>query len=296
MKTKGGLRARLFPTSLVKVVICLYLADCHTHTTVSLDSEAELRDMACAARTAGLSGLWVTDHFDLVDAAGQPVTDFDWPDAIARFDAVQSVPGFELHLGLELGSAPYDPAAAERVIAQAGDRLDFVLGSIHNWLGMCENMDFYCTSFHSPVLCRAAMDNALESTWSLVSRCPQCYDSLAHIVYPLRYMRRDGNPLSILDYEERVRDILKEVARSGHAMEVNTCRGRDVAIWAPVLGWFRECGGEYVTIGSDAHIPEDVGRGLGEAAALVREAGFPGITIYRGRRPVVCPWEGGAPC
>jgi len=252
--------------------------------------------MARTAHAAGLAGLWVTDHFDLVDASGRPAASFDWPGAIGNFDAVEPPPSLELRLGLELGSAPYDPALAERIIAQAGERLDFVLGSLHNWLGMRENHDFYCTNFNSPELCRAAMDNALDSTWTLVSRCPQCYDSLAHIIYPLRYMERDGHPLAILDYEGRVRDILKETARSGHAMEVNTCRGRDIAAWIPILRWFRECGGEYVTIGSDAHRPEDVGRGLREAASLVREAGFPGVTVYRGRRPQVCPWEGDTPC
>jgi len=277
-------------------VISVFLVDCHTHTAVSPDSEAQLCGMARAAHAAGLSGLWVTDHFDLLDAAGHPAASFDWPDAIARFDAVDPAPGLELRLGLELGSAPYDPALAEQIIAQAGERLDFVLGSLHNWLGLWGNRDFYCTNFYSPELCRSAMDNALDSTWTLVTQCPRCYDSLAHIIYPLRYMDRDGQPMSILDYEGRVRDILKEVARTGHAMEVNTCRGRDIAAWAPVLEWFRACGGQYVTIGSDAHRPEDVGRGLRQAAQLVREAGFPGITVYRGREPVVCPWEGGALC
>jgi len=277
----------------------MYLADQHTHTQISPDSDAPLTDMAQAALAAGLSGLWVTDHFDLLDADGAPVTGLDWSASLAQYDAAREALGdrLELRLGLELGSAPFDPASAEAALAGAGDRLDFVLGSLHNWLGELGNMDFYFTSYvDDPALCRRTMDNDLASTWTLVSRCPQCYDSLAHIIYPLRYMERDGQPLSILDYEDPVRDILKEVARSGHAMEVNTCRGRDVESWRPLLGWFKECGGEYVTLGSDAHRPSAVGSGLRAAAALIREAGFPGVTVYRGRKPVLIPWEEDTPC
>lgn len=265
----------------------MYLCDVHSHTKISPDSKAELSDMARAAVAAGLREFCVTDHCDLLGLDGQPVTAFDWPAAKAQYRAVKEEVGekLALRLGLELGSAPFDSEKARSILAQGGEELDFVLGSLHNWIGMEGNRDFYYSSYRdSTELARKAVENALDCTWTLVARCPDCYDSLAHIVYPLRYIHRDGIDLTIDEYEDRVRAIFKEVARSGHAVEVNVCRGDDLDSWPPLLAWFRECGGELVTVGADAHRPEHVARGIPEALEMVKAAGFGYVTTYKGRR------------
>ena len=271
----------------------MYLADVHTHTQLSPDSGAPLPAMARAAMAAGLDELCVTDHCDLLDGEGRSTPGFDWPASLAQMaETRQALAGrIQLRLGLELGSAPFDPAAARAVLAGAGEELDFVLGSLHNWVGAEGNIDFYYTDFTGdPARCRRALENALDSTWALVTDCPDCYDSLAHIVYPLRYMARDGQELSLADYEERVRAIFTQVARTDHALEVNTDRGRALAAWPEVLGWFRDCGGRYVTVGSDAHRPQDVAAGIREGTELVRRAGFAGVTTFVRRRPVIHPF------
>lgn len=270
----------------------MYLSDVHTHSLISPDSKAPLSDMAASAIGAGLDQLCVTDHFDLLGAYGAPETEFDWEGALAQYHAVQpeTAGRLELRLGLELGSAPYDPAVARKVLSGGGEELDFVLGSLHNWVGEQGNGDLYFTDFTDNLqLCRRAMENALNSTWKLVTECPDCYDSLAHIIYPLRYAARDGQSLSIHEYEEQVRAIFTEVARTDHALEVNTNRGKDLAVWLPILGWFRECGGRYVTLGSDAHRPQDVAKGIREGQALLRQAGFAHTTTFRRRKPELHP-------
>ena len=96
----------------------------------------------------------------------------------------------------------------------------------------------------------------------------------------------NGLSLTLDGYEEQVRAIFTQVARTGHALEVNTCRGRNLAEWLPLLRWFQECGGEYVTLGSDAHRPQDLAKGVQEAAGLLEAAGFRYVTTYEKRRPV----------
>jgi histidinol-phosphatase (PHP family) len=246
--------------------------------------------MARAAIDQGMDGLCVTDHCDLLSAHGEPVNFFDWEGAKAQYYAVRAqVEGrLDLRFGLELGSAVYDPEVARNILAVGGEALDFVLGSLHNWIGMEGNGDLFFSDFHNdPALARKSIVSTLENTQTLVSRCPDCYDSLAHIVYPLRYLRRDGMTMDLADYEEQVRAIFTEVARTDHALEVNTCRGMDVEVWAPVLGWFKDCGGKYVTLGSDAHRPEDLAKGLREAAELVKAAGFTQVTTYHKRKPIL---------
>ena len=81
--------------------------------------------------------------------------------------------------------------------------------------------------------------------------------------------------------------IFTQVAKTGHAMEVNVCRGTDFASWPPLLAWFKECGGELVTVGADAHRPEDVGKGIREALDMVKAAGFGFVATFAGRKPVL---------
>ena len=99
-------------------------------------------------------------------------------------------------------------------------------------------------------------------------------------------MARDGQHLTLEPFREQVEEIFRQVAGSGHALEVNTCRGMSLAEWLPLLRCFKACGGEFVTVGSDAHQPEHMALGIPEALALLQEAGLSYVTTYRGRRPV----------
>lgn len=268
----------------------MYRSDLHTHSQISFDSTAPLRSMAQAATQAGLDALCVTDHCDLLDAAGQPNCSFDWAGTFAQYhDVLPTVKGrLTLRLGIELGSIPYAPDAARRILAGGGGEVDYVLGSVHNWIGLQGNRDLFYTEFaNAPALCRAAMENALDTTWDMVYHCADCYDALAHIVYPLRYMRQAGQHLTMEPFEERVRAIFTQIARTDHALEVNTWKGVDIRIWLPLLRWYRQCGGKYVTCGSDAHAPDAVGSGIDEVIPLIQAAGFDCVTTFEKRAPVL---------
>ena len=261
----------------------MYLMDYHTHTKISSDSTAALEDMARAAADAGLSQLCVTDHCDLLDVEGKPNDSFRWAPALAQF--AHAAPrflsrGLELKLGLELGVPHIDPAAAARLLELP--ELDFVLGSVHNLTPAKGGIDFYFVEYPDEAACLAALEDYFSSLAVLAAT--DLYDVLAHIIYPLRYMKR---PLSLLDrYQDAMRAILRTAAEKGRGMEVNTYRGRTLEDWRPILAMFRACGGEIVTVGSDAHVPTGVGKGIPEAYELIREAGFSYVAGYHRRKPV----------
>ena len=268
----------------------MYLCDVHVHSEVSLDSDTPLAALTEAAISGGFRELCVTDHCELLDADGSPDGSFDW--AAAKAQCAETLPlvrdRLDLRLGIEISAIPYDPDAVRRILREGGSDVDFVLGSNHNWIGAQNNRGLYHTDYTGNLpLCCQAMENALNTAWRIVTECADCYDSLAHVTYPLRYFRRDGQLLTAERYEEPLRAIFTEIARTDHALEVNTYRGLDVASWLPLLRWYRECGGKFVTLGSDAHTPGDVGRGIREVIPLLQAAGFDRITTYEKRRPVL---------
>ena len=58
-----------------------------------------------------------------------------------------------------------------------------------------------------------------------------------------------------------------------------------VADWRDTLALYREMGGEKVTVGSDAHRPEDVGCFIRQRQELLRECGFRYFTTFTGGEP-----------
>ena len=59
----------------------------------------------------------------------------------------------------------------------------------------------------------------------------------------------------------------------------------------PLLRRYRELGGKLVTLGSDAHRTEDLGKGIDEGMELLKEAGFGEFALYVKRQPVLLPLE-----
>lgn len=266
----------------------MFLSDYHSHSLVSFDGEFPMAHMAQAAVDAGLNQLCITDHCDFLDQDGAPVRTYDWDRALSQFDEaapLHSREGFSLRLGLELGMPHLDPAAAERICAQP--RLDFVLGSVHNHSPEQGGIDFYYADYSTAAACRKALDDYFASLALLAES--GFYDVLAHIIYPLRYMKPADGPVTLEGYEDRLEALLRAAIARGKGMEVNTWCGRTLADWLPLLKRYRALGGEIVTVGSDAHAPGNVGKGVSQAFDLLREAGFRYVTTFRRRKPEFVP-------
>ncbi len=258
----------------------MYLADYHTHSLISFDSQAPLKAMADAAAGAGLAELCVTDHCDLLDEDGGRVYDFDWPPALEQYRQAVSAcsSGLKLKLGLELGMGHIDPEAAQRILRVP--ELDFVIGSVHNLSPQAGGEDLFHLDYTASEGCYAALDDYFASMALLAES--GFYDVLGHIIYPLRYM---SAPVSLDRYWERVDGIFRAAAERGRGIELNTYTGKAVREWKPVMDHWRACGGEIVTLGSDAHAPGGVAGGFQEACALLRETGFRYVAVYEKRRP-----------
>lgn len=265
----------------------MFLGDTHTHSLCSPDGHNTVLEMARAASAVGLTHLCLTDHCDLVTLQGQPAYTYDWqPYNAAMAEARANLSrGLTLCQGMELGEAYENPAAARAILA-ARPELDFVIGSVHNYRAMKDKHDFYFAEYPDHDTCRRTLEDYLGSLEAVVA-LPDCYDTLGHIIYPLRYINDRGpHPFSLLEGEFRDRTvaILRRVVQDGKAMEVNTWRGRSIEEWAPYLRLFKSLGGELVTVGSDAHTIQDVGKGIGEVYQVIAQCGFAYVAVYHGRK------------
>ncbi|MCD8382174.1 MAG: PHP domain-containing protein [Clostridiales bacterium] len=261
------------------------LIDQHIHSTVSFDGHNSREEMARAALGRGVDVLCFTDHYDVVNEKNQLVPVYDWvPARRQQREALAALDGqMELRYGLELGNAPADFAAAEQALQEPG--LDLVLGSIHNASRALDWQDYYYVNFKSPEQCYRYLDDYFDGLEALMAWGR--FDALAHLPYPLRYMvQRDGQPVGLEPYEERISELLRSLVRTGKALEVNSGKS---AFLMPEYGWllerYRDLGGTLVTVGTDAHRAADAARGLREAYALLESKGFSRVALFRNRTP-----------
>ncbi len=267
----------------------MYLVDSHTHSSCSPDGTATMTQMVQGAVAAGVQELTITDHCDLLSMEGKIDLEFDWEPLRQQFTQAKPVAeaaGLKLNYGIEIGGAADFPDVANRILEED---LDFVLASVHNLSVASGCKDFYDIDFRGkPELCRQCLDDYFTSMEDIVAQGN--FDSLAHVPYLLRYMRdRDGMDVSLAPYEDRIRAMLRHLIQTGKALELNTCRGKSVEDYRELFTWYRQEGGRLVTIGSDAHRPQDIGKGIAEGQELLWHLGFDWYCVYHQRKPVSVP-------
>lgn len=261
----------------------MYYIDYHTHSKLSPDSTAPLEEMAAAAVKAGLSELCVTDHYDTLGSDGREAPPYDWAPSAAQYLRVKTQfnDRLTLRLGMEFGSGYRDGS----VLLAAPPELDFVIGSLHNRSTKNGGEDFYYGDYKNPSDCYAALDDYMEQM-ELLAPTPT-YDVLGHIIYPLRYMQPVCRQQVGMDrYLDRIRQVLRVAVQAGRGMELNTYRGGTIEAWRPVLAHFKDVGGELLTVGSDAHDPNAMAKGVREAYALIQSMGFRYVAAFERRQPI----------
>ena len=261
------------------------LFDLHSHCDLSFDGKSSAEEMVRRAVELGVMYYALTDHVDLGDHA-DPDQDIETTVNGAR----EQIPELRkryadkvtLLYGVELGQAVHEPETAERLLRENG--YDFVIGSVHNvrWYD-----DFYFLDHNKldPIkLLDIYFDELLETAeWGK-------FDVMAHITYPLRYIVGEyGIKIDMQRWKGRLDEIFRALIRNGCGIEINTSGLRQklnrLMPEASMVKRYRELGGEILTVGSDAHCTDDLGKGIEEGIAAAREAGFDRIAVFKNRKP-----------
>ncbi len=258
--------------------------DFHLHSQVSFDSQAKPMDMVRAAARRGLREICFTDHLDFRPDVepGQPEPMAFTPAAYAAaYDALEPQ-GVTVHLGVEAGLLPENQAALRRELSLRA--YDFVIGSVH----FAQGLDPYYPAFWEG----RSQSEAYCAYLQEVLRCLGAhtdFDVLGHLTYPSKARSNLSKvPYSMADYGDWAEEIFKRLITQGKGLEVNTsgldCTGETLPP-LPFVSRYVELGGEILTIGSDAHSPEQVGLHVAETLARLRSI-TPYICTFAGRRPV----------
>ncbi|GAA3559580.1 PHP domain-containing protein [Kribbella ginsengisoli] len=267
--------------------------DGHVHTEYSWDADQGSMDLTCArAVDLGVPSVAFTEHVDytpfragfLVEKVPGLVTDgilrATELDAEGYLESIErcraKYPELRILSGMEIGQPHLHDAELRKLLAQG--TFDRLLGSLHCLL----DGDVYAEPWelypHRPA------DEVFREYLADIPRMvagSELFEVFAHIDYPIRSWPDTAKPFAPEDFEDELRQALRSLADGERALEINT----RIPLHPTILKWWPEEGGERVTFGSDAHLPEALATGLAEAVAVAEAYKF-----TPDRRPEL-PWR-----
>lgn len=271
----------------------LYMADCHSHSLFSPDAFDTIDTLCERAISLELTAYTLTDHCECNDYLGSPLG-FVYAEhskkAFLAMQAKQHTLAGRLHFykGVELGQPMQNLTAANDVLSRP---YDFVLGSVHNLKGY---EDFYYLDYSQMKTeeLKKILDSYFDEIIDMIEWGK--FDSLSHLTYPLRYITGEhGIAVDLSLYKNKIEKIFSLLIKKERALEINTSGLRQKINTTlpdlPLLTKYYEMGGRLVTIGSDAHRTEDIGKGIEQGLAILQQAGFTEFAVYENRLPALLP-------
>ncbi len=262
------------------------LCDFHIHTSFSADSRSLPETQADAAADLGMKEICITDHHD------------PGSESMSRLHYILDIPSYlsgirklsekyqgiiQIRTGIELGLMLREQETLTELVRSLP--VDFILGSSH----FTDGYDIYDRAYYEGKTEKEAYSRYFESTLERI-RVLDCFDSLAHLDCILRYGPNKNKNYRPADYMDIIDEILKLLIARGKALECNTAGYKyglgHLHPHEEILRRYRELGGELLTVGSDGHRPEEIGKEFIRAESILKACGFRYYTVYRNRRPV----------
>ncbi len=262
------------------------LVDLHVHTDNSFDGNHSATFFCEKAEFLDLRAIAFTDHCEVDQYRGDSAYEKRIFQAFFEVAKVRSAfRGKILVLnGIELGQPAYDIETAENIIKTYN--YDQIIGSVHNLRG---GEDFY---FMENLSLEQAEKLLVEYFNAVIEMLKWGnFDVLAHLTYPLRYFYSKSNLDIDLDkFKGQIDEILLLTAKGDKALEINTAALRQplnkLSPEIDIIKRFKELGGKYVSVGSDAHYAEHLAADIDMAYSAALEAGFDSITFFQDRTPM----------
>jgi len=245
--------------------------DYHMHSNFSCDCQATMNQMCRSAIAMGIPEIGFTEHYDL--HPNERCRDWFRPQpwwAELTQQRAKFAGQLTIRAGIEIGEPHIFPREAQAMLTQLP--FDYVIGSLH-WVG--EESVFARSYFAA----RPA-NTAFRLFFEELERMTRAggFDILAHFDVPVRTAHAVYGAYDPLCYEDVIRPVLQNCIDRGIALDLNTAALRLPAnVLTPgldVLRWYVEMGGERITLGSDAHHPQHIGRHLDVALQMARQAGL----------------------
>jgi len=243
-----------------------------------------MEDYIAAARLKGLQELGFSDHLPMYwlpeseRNPGLAMSEQELPFYVAKVIKLREENNdLSIKLGIEADYIPGNNTALNRLLALYP--FDYVLGSVHFVNGWAVDNPANKNEYE-----HINLDEIYAAYFSCLQSAARSglFNIMAHPDLIKKFGYRPKSDLTFL-YEQTARII----AKANVCIEVNTAGlrypAREIYPSLELLRLFKKYGVP-ATVGSDAHLPEQVGEDWEEAALYLKEAGYREVAAFSGRR------------
>ena len=262
------------------------MIDLHNHTFFG-DGRDSPSDMIEEAHRKGVHVFGLSEHFPRPRGYDYPEVNFNHEGLASRFfDYISEVSrlkegrgDIKVLLGTEVDFLPDE---TERIGSEIGAfNFDYIIGGVHmigKW-----GFDYNYKEWQG-----RDVDDLYNKYYEIMYQLikSRLFDIIAHFdlikIFKKRYPPKK-------DFSDVSKDLLREVAKAGLFLEVNTGTLRkDCAELSPSPELIREAARLKIpfVLGSDAHRTEDIAYGFGDVVLMLKGLGVKETAYFEKRRPV----------
>lgn len=261
-----------------------FLFDYHMHSSFSADCTASMEEMIEGAIRKGLTEICFTEHIDYDYPDDTIVFDFDKKDYDRKVKELQAKYEGRLRIkkGVEIGVQPHLLGQYEALLDK--ETFDFIICSMHT----VEKKGLH----YGDIFIGKTTEEAFSAYYDELLYCVKNfkqYNILGHVDLIKRYAKERVDN----DFHAVLTDIFNIIIPEGKGIELNTSGVRyGLSNGMPsddILKLYKQCGGEIITLGSDAHNPEDIAFQFRESLELFQSIGFRYIATFENQKPTFHP-------
>ncbi len=259
----------------------LYSVDYQVHSFCSHDGRSTIHAQCARAVQKGLDEIGFTEHKDF-DPFDPEVDYFNYDRYRREIDEARDEFGdaLKIRAGIEIDyQIWFEDKIADYLESHP---FDFVLGSVHY-----VNRRMIMTYDYNRGRSRLT---AYRDYFAAIKDSVQTglFDVLAHLEYANRRGISAWGPYDPHEFETELLDLFACMARTPMALEINTAglhQGLDITYPHPrTVQLFAQAGGGRISIGSDAHHPDQLAYAYEQAATIARAAGFSRVCTWSDRQ------------
>lgn len=262
------------------------LSDFHLHSHHSADSNEKPIDIIKTAISLGMKHICFTDHNDFEYPNVHENLDFTL-DTTLYFNELNSLRELFKHqidikIGIECG---LEVCFKNRIDALLDNsNLDFIIGSSH----LINRQDPYYPEFFEGRSDKECFEEYFTNIITNIKYFNN-FDVYGHLDYIVRYPKNKDKFYSYSNFSDIIDEILKLLIHNGKGIEINA-GGLRSGLTFPnphpdIITRYKELGGEIITIGSDAHTCEYIGKYFDVLENIIKACGFNYYTIFSNRKP-----------
>ncbi|OGP60788.1 MAG: hypothetical protein A2V65_02350 [Deltaproteobacteria bacterium RBG_13_49_15] len=257
------------------------MIDYHIHTPLCRHSTGSMDDCVRYAVSTGMTEICFLDHLTI--RPGKTAKSMDPTEVSLYFNAVQVLKDryknrIRIKGGLEVDFNPEVNGLIEALTNTFS--FDVIAASIH-FLGELDIVSRSEAWIHAHMDPDLLYSRYLEQLREMLTY--DYFDLICHIDLPKKFGKTFSG-----SFRSEMDDILSVIKKKGIAVEVNTS-GYDHPIGEAypspdILAVCRKLGIS-ITIGSDAHHPESIGKHFAKALAQIQKIGYKHLTAFSNRNP-----------